>query len=53
MKKAINSFNKSSPWKKRWQEREPLAWLWHGFETWRKGNAWRRSDLSGNGDALI
>lgn len=24
MKKAINNFNKSSPWQKRWQEREPL-----------------------------
>nr|DAM16108.1 MAG TPA: hypothetical protein [Caudoviricetes sp.] len=24
MKKAISSFNKNSPWQKRWQEREPL-----------------------------
>lgn len=24
MKKAISNFNKSSPWRKRWQEREPL-----------------------------
>jgi hypothetical protein len=24
MKKAMSSFNKSSPWKKRWQERELL-----------------------------
>ena len=24
MKKAINSFNKSSPWQKRWQKRESL-----------------------------
>ena len=24
VKKAIRNFNKSSPWQKRWQEREPL-----------------------------
>lgn len=24
MKKAISNFNKSSPWQKRWKEREPL-----------------------------
>nr|DAT65892.1 MAG TPA: hypothetical protein [Caudoviricetes sp.]DAZ61810.1 MAG TPA: hypothetical protein [Caudoviricetes sp.] len=28
------------------------AWLWHGFETWRKGKAWNRSESQRQGMEL-